>query len=282
MIHKFLVVLLFFLFFIVPDAWSQPPQRIISLAPHITELLYSVGAGDRIVGAVYYSDYPPAAKQIPRVGSYERFDLEMVLSLDADLVVAWPSGNGPNQLAQLKKMGLSLFFVEPERLIDIPNDMRRLGEKVGTMEIATVQAAAFEKIYQQLQQRYAKQAIVRVFYQIWNQPLMTVNGQHLIADVMRLCGGENIFHDLPVLAPAITVEAVLQANPQAIIASGMAEEHPEWLDDWRRWSQLSATADDNLFVIHPDLIQRHTPRILQGAAQMCAHLEKVRRKWRPE
>ena len=277
----FRVTLFFLLLFLATEAteaWPQSARRIISLTPHITELLFAVGAGAWIVGTVQYSDFPPEAKQITRVGSYERFDMETILALAPDLVVAWPSGNPKTQLAKLEQLGLPLFYSDPKRMTDIPADMRRLGERVGTVKMASAQATAFEKKYQQLQERFSLKTKVRVFYQIWNRPLMTVNGQHLISDIIRLCGGVNVFQALPVLAPTVSMEAVLQANPQAIIASGMAEERPEWLDDWRRWPHLTAVSQKNLFVIHPDLIQRHTPRVLLGAAQLCDDLERVREK----
>lgn len=262
-------------------AWSAPARRIVSLAPHITELLFAVGAGAWIVGAVQFSNFPPEAQRIPRIGSYEQFDLEAILALEPDLVIAWSSGNPQSQLAKLERLGFVLFHSDPKRITDIPTDMRRFGAQTGTMATAEAQATAFEQTYQRLRQHFSNRTKVRVFYQIWNHPLMTVNGGHMIDHVMRLCGGENVFQSLPVLAPTVSVEAVLQANPQAIIASGMAEERPEWLDAWRRWSHMTAVSQDNLFVIPPDLIQRHTPRILQGAVRMCDILERVREKGQP-
>ena len=266
------------LFLVTTPAYTQPARRIISLAPHITELLFAVGAGAWVVGTVQHSDYPPEAKQIVRIGSYEQFDLEAILKLAPDLIIAWPGGNPKVQLKKIKQLGFPLFFTNPRRVTDIPRDMRRLGKQVGTLPIASVQAEQFEKKYQALHQRFSKKAKVQVFYQIWNHPLMTINGQHLISDVIRLCGGENVFHALPLLAPTIGIEAVLQANPEVIVASGMAEERPEWLDDWRRWPAVTAVSQNHLFFIPPDLIQRHSPRILQGAALLCEQLETTRNR----
>ena len=278
MIKKSYAIFIFIVLLWAAEVWSQPARRIISLTPHITELLFAIGAGEWLVGTVQFSNYPPEAKKIVRVGGYEQFDMESILQLAPDLVVAWPSGNPQAQLAKLQQLGLPLVYSDPKRMTDIPADMRRLGELVGTLATATAQAEIFEKTYQQLHQRFSSKAKVRVFYQIWDQPLMTVNGQHVISDVIRLCGGENIFHALPILAPTVSIEAVLQANPQVIIASGMAEERPEWLDAWRHWPHLTAVSQNNLFVIHPDLIQRHTPRILQGATQLCKALDMARAK----
>ena len=272
-------IFLCLLLFAATPLWSAPPRRIVSLTPHITELLFAIGAGEWIVGTVQFSNYPPEAQKIPRIGSHEQFDMEAILKLAPDLVIGWPGGNPQAQLKKLEQLGFSLFYSDPKRMTDIPLDMRRLGERVGTTAIASAQATKFEQAYQQLRQRFANKTKVRVFYQIWNHPLMTVNGQHLIDDIIRLCGGDNIFAALPILAPTVSIEAVLQADPQAIIASGMAEERPEWLDDWRQWPQLTAVSQNNLFVIPPDLIQRHTPRIIMGATKMCEHLEAVRNKW---
>ncbi len=255
---------------------DKPARRIISLAPHATEILFTAGAGDRIVGAVQYSDYPEAAKRIPRVGGYSRLDLETIIALRPDLVVAWKSGNPGGQVEKLRALGLVIYTSEPRRIEDIADHIERLGRLAGTEAAAREAAAAFRARHRRLQRRYAGRPAVNVFYQIWNRPLMTVNGRHLISDVLRLCGGRNVFDKLPILAPKISVEAVLAADPEAIIASGMGAERPEWLDAWRRWRSLQAVQNNNLYFIPPSLIQRHSPRILQGAERLCTALEAVR------
>lgn len=261
-----------------PITLKGPARRIISLTPHLTEMLFAVGAGEWIKGTVEFSNYPPKAKKITRIGTYETFDLEKILDFNPDLIVAWPSGNPTSQLELMKQLGLTLYYFDPNQMVHIPRDIRVLGTLVGNQSIAETRANSFEETYRRLQERYSQRPKVRVFYQIWDRPLMTINGEHLIDDIIRLCGGDNIFQNLSVLAPTVSVEAVLKENPSAIIASGMAEERPEWLDLWRRWRQLKAVKMDALFVIHPDLIQRHSLRIIQGAEQMCLHLETVRNK----
>lgn len=255
---------------------AQPARRIVSLAPHVTEMLFAAGAGGKIVGAVEYSDYPPAARAIARVGSYNRLDIERLLVLKPDLVVGWAEGNTSADLERLDKLGIMLYATNPHRLEDVARDIERLGRLAGSEPEAKRAAQAFRARRAALQQRYGGRPPLRLFYQIWNQPLMTVNGEHVISDVMRLCGGVNVFADLKTLAPAINIEAVLDANPEAIVASGMAEERPEWLDDWRRYPLLRAVQRDNLFFIPPDLLQRHTPRLLDGAEQLCRALETAR------
>lgn len=257
---------------------AQPARRIVSLAPHVTELLYAAGAGERVVGAVQYSDYPEAAKKVARVGSYTAVDMEKVVALKPDLVVAWKSGNRDAHLDKLRGLGIPVFINEPRKIDDVARSLSQLGRLAGTEAVAEPAAKAFRERYAALAAKYSARPKVRTFYEIWNRPLMTINGEHLIADVMRLCGGENVFAKLPVLAPAIDVEAVLAAQPEAIVASGMGEARPEWLDDWRKWTKLPAVARGNLFFIPPDQIQRHTPRILDGAERLCGQLEEARER----
>lgn len=255
-----------------------PARRIVSLAPNITEVVYAAGAGDALVGTVEFSDYPAAAKKLPRVGSYARIDIESVAALKPDLVLAWDSGNPPASVAQLRKLGIPVFVTEPKTLNDIPRDIERYGRMAGTESISLPAADEFRRKLTALHARYAARKPVRVFYQVWDQPLMTVNGKQIISDVIRLCGGVNVFADLPALAPTVSVEAVLAANPDAIIAGGMGERNAAWLEPWKKWPRLKATAQGNLFFIDPNLLQRHTPRLLDGAEQLCAKLEEARNK----
>jgi iron complex transport system substrate-binding protein len=248
---------------------KAPARRIVSLAPHVTEQLFAIGAGERIVGAVDYSDYPEAAKQLPRVGGYSRLDLEQILALKPDLIVGWQSGNNSQQLEHLEALGLSVYRSEPRRLEDIASGMERLGILTGSEATATAQAVQFRQRVAHLRRAAQGRAPRTLFYQIWDRPLMTVNGEHLINEVITLCGGRNIFAALPVLTPKVSTEAVIAADPEVIIASGMGEERPEWLDEWRKWPQLRAVKDERLYVINPNLIQRATPRLLDGVEQMC-------------
>ncbi len=257
---------------------EAPATRIVSLAPHITENLYAAGAGEHVVGVSDFSDYPEAAKKLPRVGGNARFDLEAIVALKPDLIIAWESSTASSHIARLRALKLPLFISKPKRIEDIAASIERFGELTGTTTTAAVTAKAFRARHAELRSRYSERPTVRAFYQIWNQPLSTVNGEQLISDVMRLCGAENIFAKLPVPAPTVTIEAVLVANPEAIIASGMSESRPEWLDMWKHWRDLSANINDNLFFIPPDLINRHTPRILDGAQRLCEQMEKVRAK----
>jgi iron complex transport system substrate-binding protein len=261
-----------------PAAVTPPASRIVSLAPHITELLYAAGAGSKLVGNVDYGDYPPEAKALPKVGGYTRLDLEAILALKPDLVIAWQSGNPPAALEKLKAMGIAVHVSQPDRIEDVAREIERFGVLAGTEFVANPAAAAFRARHVALAARFSQRPVVDVFYQIWKQPLMTVNDKQIISDAIRLCGGRNVFGSLPILAPTVTVEAVIAANPEVIVASGMGDERPEWLNDWRRWKTLTAVKRDNLFFIPPQEIQRHTPRLLDGAEKLCLALDAAREK----
>lgn len=255
---------------------AAPAQRIVSLAPHLTELLFAAGAGAQVVGAVAYSDYPPAAAELPQVGSYNQIDLEAVLALRPDLVIAWQSGNRNTQFERLRAFGIPLYLNEPRDFDALAHSLEQFGRLTGQESSAQQAAAALRKRHAALAARYRSRPRVRVFYQIWDRPMMTINDQHLIGKVITLCGGENVFGQLPTLTPNVSVEAVLAAQPEAIIASGTGTSRPAWLDQWQQWPQLPAAARDHLFFIPPDLLQRHAPRILDGAEILCAQLEEVR------
>lgn len=257
-------------------ALPAPAQRIVSLAPHVTEMLFAAGAGDQVVGAVDYSDYPAAAMALPRVGGYTRIDLEAVATLRPDLVIGWHSGNRDGDVGRLHALGIPVYLSEPRSLDDVAHSLEQLGRLAGTTPAANAAAAAFRARRDQLAATNASRAPVRVFYQIWERPLMTVNDDHLIADVIRLCGGRNVFGTVAHLTPTIGTEAVLAANPEVIVASGMDAARPQWLDQWLRWPQLEAAQRGNLFFIPPELIQRHTPRILDGAQRLCEQLDRAR------
>ena len=255
-----------------------PARRIVSLAPHITEDLFAIGAGDRLVGSVDYSDYPEAAKRISRVGGYSRIDLEAIVALRPDLVVAWQSGNDAAQMDRLRALGIPLLLTQSNRIEDIAASLELLGRATGNGAAAAVAAGAFRERLAALQSRYGSRPVVRTFYEVWHQPLTTIGGSQIISSVIRLCGGENIYAGLAPLAPKVSTEAVVSANPEAIVASCMDVARPDWLDNWKQWPSLTAVARDNLFFVPPDILQRHTPRLLDGAEMLCRHLEQARQR----
>lgn len=255
---------------------AGPARRIVSLAPHITELLFAAGAGDRVIGVSDYSDYPIAARGITRIGGGGGLDMERILALRPDLVVAWQSGNPAFQVQRLRELGLTVFISEPRDLAAITRTIDRLARLAGTETAAQPAMEGFDQRLAALRRTVPGRAPIRVYYQVWDRPLMTVNGTHLVSDVIRLCGGSNVFADLPDLAPQISIEAVLARDPQVIVVAAGQEENGSQLAPWRRWTRLAAVRQGHLYEIGRDLLVRHTPRILDGAEQLCRILDKVR------
>ena len=255
---------------------SAPAETIVGLAPHIVENLFSAGAGNKLVGVVSYSDYPPAAAKIPQVGSAYAWSLETVVALNPDLVVLWGSGNGLAALPQLERLGLTVYVSEPRQLDHIAQSIRDLGVLAGTETAAEKSASEFEQAIGDLREKYSKEQALQVFYQIWNKPLQTVNGEHMISHVIELCGGRNVFAGEPQLAPKISLESVLHLDPDVIVASGMDASRPEWLDEWQQYKSLQAVQNNNLVHVHPDIIQRPTARIAVGARDLCEKLDLAR------
>ena len=257
---------------------DAPAQRIVALSPGVTELLYAAGAGERVVGAVSFSDYPPEAQALPRVGSYDRLDLEALLALEPDLVVAWQGGNPQEQLARLAKLGPPIFFSDAEDFAAIATSLERFGALAGSAAMAQEAARGFRQEVAVLRERYDAAAPVSVFYEVWEQPLMTVNGEHWISRSLALCGGVNLFATASALVPRIGVEAVLARDPEAIITGGMGKADSGWLEAWRDYPRLTAVRRDNLFFIDPNLVQRAAPRLVEGTRRLCEHLEVARER----
>lgn len=253
---------------------DRPAQRIVSLAPHATELIFAAGGGDRIVGTVGYSDYPEAARKIPRVGDHRQIDLERVIALKPDLLVVWLHGSSERQLDSLRKLGIPFFYSEPKRLSDIPDSVARLGRLTGTEQIAERVAADERTRLANLRKRYGDRPTVRTFYQVWGKPLYTINGSHIISDMLHLCGGENIFAGLGPTAPTVSIEAVLLENPEAMITG--ERKTTQGLEIWQQYPDLLAVKRDNLFSVDADLLNRAGPRLIDGASFVCEKLELAR------
>ena len=256
---------------------TAPAQRIVSLAPHATELLFAAGAGARVVGVIGSSDWPPEARALPVVGDSRALDLERIVALAPDLIVTWPYTSSV-QLAALRARGIPIFKAEPKTIDGIAADIERLGVLAGTEAQAAPRGAAFRARLAQIRARHAGKQSLRVFYQIWNLPLYTVGGRHLVTEAIGVCGGANVFAGLTTAAPAVTVEAVLAAAPDAIVAGADGGARPAWLDEWRRWPALPAAAQGHLFVVNADLLHRAGPRFLDGIDELCAALDTARRE----
>lgn len=255
---------------------QQPAKRIVALAPHVVESLYVAGAGNKIVGAVDYSDYPTTAKSIPRVGGYSRIDLEAIVALSPDLVIAWETGNAPSAIEKLRALHIPVYLSQPNTLEGISSEIERFGVLAGTEPVAKNAASKYRQQLSVLKKRYQSRSTVTVFYQISEAPLMTIGAKQIISNALTLCGGKNIFDQLKPMAPMITSEAVIAANPEAIMTSGMQTLNPNGLDFWKKWPHLMATQRNNFFFIDPDLMNRNGPRMLAGTEQLCTALQTAR------
>jgi len=257
---------------------AKPAQRILALAPHITELLFAAGGGEKIVGVVSYSDYPEAAKKIANVGDNRQYDMERIIAMKPDLIVVWMHGSAERQIAMLRQLKVPIYHSDPKKLADIPNNMERLGQLMGTEKVAAPAAAQLRAKLASLTAQYAQRPPVRLFYQVWDKPLYTISGASIISDAMRVCGGQNVFGTMKIVAPVVTAEGVLQENPEAIFATSEKSDADSegGLAMWRAFPSLAAVRNNNLFRLNGDLLNRAGPRMVDGAAAMCEKLELAR------
>lgn len=257
---------------------ERPAQRIVSLAPHVTEQLFAAGAGAKLVAVSDYSDYPEEAKRLPRVGSSAGVDLEALLALKPDLVVAWRLEATAAALARLEALGLPVFYSEPRRLAQIAESIEALGELAGTGATARPLAASLREHLNGLRAKYSGKRPVSVFYQIAERPLMTLGGRQFVSDAITLCGGRNVFADSPLMAPQVNVEAVLAADPEAIITATPDPADRAWQAFWRRFSAMRAVQAGNLYAVPMNEMHRHGPRAIGATAVLCAHIDAARLK----
>ncbi len=252
-----------------------PATRIVSLAPHATEQLFAIGAGGNIVGTTEHADFPPEARTIPRIARAHSVDLERIATLRPDLVVLWGSGFPPGVISSIRRLGVPVFISEPRTLDDVARSMRRLGTLTGRDGMSA--ADAFNAKIASLRAQYANRSEVRVFYQVWAQPLMTLSGRHVISEAIALCGGRNVFADLAPIAPQVSIEAVIAADPQAIITAEPGGNPSEALSLWHRFPTLSATRHGQLYTLNADRMNRHGPRLPGEIEVLCAAIERTRR-----
>jgi iron complex transport system substrate-binding protein len=255
---------------------QQP--RLLSLAPGLTEIVFAAGAGAMLVGTVEYSDFPAAAKQLPQVGNAWRVDLERVLALKPDVVLAWPTGTPAGTISRLRELGLNVVAVPTQTLADVPAALRQLGRIAGTETEAEASAQAFERRIARHRATYASRPPLTVFIEIDDEPIYTVNGRHVISEIVELCGGRNVFATLSQLAPPISTEAVLAADPQVILSTDDTIADPR--DLWRRWPHLRAVRLDTVYRVPGDLVTRGSPRLADGVDATCQVLDRAREVYR--
>ncbi len=255
---------------------NLPAERIVSLAPNLTEILFHIEAGSKVVGVSEYSDFPMAASQIRKVGASNQLDIEGILSLEPDLVVAWESGNPAEDLTQLERLGITVFRTESRTIEDIASLMRSLGTLTGATLLGNERAAQFMDSTTSIRESHYQRENLRIFYQIWSDPIYTLNGQHLISRLIEHCGGTNIFYEVETLAPVVSTESVIERNPEVIIAGGYSGETPPWLANWNQWSSIAAVRDGHLYTVDTDQLSRMGPRIVAGMKELCVTMDQAR------
>jgi iron complex transport system substrate-binding protein len=269
-----------------PQPYSQPhsqryPQRIITLAPHLSELVDAAGGADRLVSVSAFSNLPESVKQLPVTSDARSIDLEKMKSLRPDLIIYWLGGTSESQIQSIKKTfnkDVQFISVQPKKLLDIATDIETIGKALGTDSGAKKNADALRSKIAALntKQKNTGERKVRVFYQVWAQPLMTLNQDHIIGDIIQRCGGEQLFANEKVLVPTVSREAVIKANPEIIFT---AVDSAKMNTDWSMWSsflQLAATKNRAFIDLDGDIISRPSPRIMQGAEKICTEINKVR------
>lgn len=257
-----------------PIDYSQ--QRIIALAPHVVEMLFDIGVGDRIVATTEHSDFPLVANDIPRVGNYARLKIETILAYQPDLIIAWRTGNPSDDLERLQQLGLEVVYSDPVNLTDIAKEMRRFGKLTGSQELAEQKAAAFSAQLQQLKAQYQNKTAISVFYELWSKPLTTVAKNAWPQQHLNVCGASNPFTDLINDYPQINIEQIIIANPELIIQPMSAGEPNVDAIDWQQFKQVSAAKHKQLLTPNSDILHRMSYRLLTELTQLCIDIDSSR------
>ncbi len=258
-----------------PQPSGNAAQRIVTLSPHLAEIAFAVGAGERIVGVSAYTNYPEQTASLPVVGDAFNVDQERLVLLSPDLVLAWQSGTPEHIVDELRARGFRVEVIRTTTLDEIAAALGRIGALTGQADAGAALAAEFEARLARLRETYRDAPPISVFYQVAVRPLYTINAAHYLSELIELCGGRNVFADLGDLAPAISVEAVLERDPDVMLASSDAGSSA--FDEWRRWPELAANRYGNHFIMPADEIGRATPRLLAAASAMCEALDTARR-----
>ena len=252
------------------------PQRIVTLAPHLTELVYAAGAGPRIVGTLDTSDYPAEARRIERVGDSQHLDAERLVALKPDLVLLWGDGQPAAQRALIERLHLPTLSLEEHTLDDVARDVERLGQVLGTREVARVEAERLRRGFADLRARYGGARRLRAFWQVWSAPLFTLGGRHVATEMLGVCGADNVFADQTQSAVTVDEEAVLARRPDVLVLSASRAETADWLARWRQRVPPAALSKGAVVVLNPDQVTRMGPRLLEGTLQLCERLEALR------
>lgn len=258
--------------------FAAPVKRIISLAPHITELLFAVGAGAQIVGTLAHSDYPKAARKIPRIGDYYQVNMEKLVTLKPDIIIGWQANNARGNWQKIHRLKRPIFISNPKTFVDIARNLQQLGILTGHSQQGERAAHMLRHNVQNLRQRHQHKKKIRVFYQVWDTPLMTLNRNSFITHVIELCGGVNVFADLPTVSSQVSLESVIAAKPEVILISEQRTKAYTELKRWQEVKGMHAVQVGNVYPIDASALSRPTPRLYQGAHQLCQVLDKARQK----
>jgi iron complex transport system substrate-binding protein len=260
---------------------ARPPLRIVSLTPGATEMLFAAGAGAELIATVQYSSEPPAARAVPRIGDVAAIDMERLVALRPQVVIAWPAGGNPAQQAKIATLGIPLYQQEVARLADLPGSLRRLGVLAGTQAAAEQAAAALEARLGALERTYGAATPEgrrpTVLLQVWNRPIYTVGGRHLMSDALALCGARNVFADLPEPGPLVDTEAVIARNPDIILAAAPPREGAAWVADWQRFPGLAAVRNHRVIAFENQALSRLGPSVLDATEELCRTIARVSR-----
>lgn len=248
--------------------------RIVTLAPNLAELVFTAGAGDALVGVSAFSNYPPAVEVLPLVGDAFMIDQERLALLRPELLLAWESGTPAHVVDELRQAGYEVEVIRTRSLGDISAALLRIGELAGTVQHAREVAADFAASLQELGDRNDAAEPIRVFYQVSDRPLYTVGREHYVSELIELCGGRNVFADVGELAPAIDVEAVVDRDPEVMLASDDAGE--DAFGEWDRWPSIAANRYGNRFLLPADELSRPTTRVLVAGEAVCDALRSAR------
>lgn len=266
-------------FFVAATAHAEETHfRIISLSPHLTEMTFSSGAGQDLVGVDTYSNYPETVKNLPKVGDAFHLNIEQILALKPDLVLVWQSSIKPKDLKRLKALGLQVFVSNIQTLDGIPREIEEIGYLAGTQKHAYETAQALRRDLSFLKETYSRKPPITYFYQIWNQPLTTINGQLFISQGLALCGAQNVFSDLAPIAPQVNRESVLMKNPQVIfLGGGSVKDQDLWWRQWWKFPMLKAVKHKEVIGVNGDLYQRPTERFIKALPNLCRQIDNARR-----
>lgn len=265
-----------------PVSVATPPLRIVSVSPGATEMLFAAGAGSQVIATVEYSAQPPAARRVPRIGDGIAVDMERLVALRPDVVVVWPGGGNPAQREKIATLGIPIYQQQVERLAELPASLRRLGALTGTDAAAEQAARDLDARLAALRKTYAAGAggtgkRPTVLLQVWNRPIYTVGGRHLMSDALALCGARNVFADLPEAGPVVDTEAVIARNPDIILAAAPLGEGAAWVADWKRFGSLAAVRSGRVVAFEDQALSRLGPSVIGATENLCRTIAAVSR-----